>query len=255
MSHFDQVRAWYDESLGLTLDQRNRATANALIGGGGEYRPPEFPPGGDRELYKCRTPDGGYQFQARPCPGASLAAPGGGQNRDESARRREEALQQGLVQQRQMLARREAMERAERDALARALPNGFRYVAPEIIASEPVPVDAAAQQRCPYTPVTGEDFDLEGEKMRLHANLFYVDPWKYSAAAPAASEHRIADETRRQRCSLLVDEYHAIGNELLRVHAKNLPGVRECFRQQAQRLDAEGQRLACQIERVVKFRE
>lgn len=257
VSHFDQVRAWYEASVGPSQEQRERIRVAAMVGSFDHAPPPLLPGKGDRELYKCRMPEGGYRFQAQPCPGGTVVPlPGGGQNRDESARRREQALQQWRAQRDAEQQRREAMERAERDALARAVPNGFRYVAPEIIESEPVPVDKAAQQRCPYTPVTGEDIDLEMEKMRLHASLFYVDPWKYStAAAPAAGENRIAEDTRRQRCSLLVDDYHAIGNELLRVHPKSLPAVRECFRQQAQRLDAEGLRLGCQIERVVKLRE
>lgn len=253
MSHFDQVRAWYEATVGPGEEQRQRIRSQALVGAFDGAPSSLLPERGTRELYKCRTPDGSYRFQERPCPGAALPAPGGGENWDDSARRREQALQQWRAQQQAAEARRDAMERAEREALARTVPS-FRYVPPEIIESEPVLADAVAQQHCPYTPITGDDVDLEVEKMRLHANLFYVDPWKYSAAAPAAGENRIDDDLRRQRCSLLVDEYHAIGNELLRVYPRSLPSVRECFRQQAQRLDAEGRRLGCNIERVVTFR-
>lgn len=267
VSHYDQVRAWYDEDR-RAWEAANVVSEDARIGiieqarimraGRGASLPAAD---ASSVLYKCQGPDSGFQFQATPCqPGREAgqvtvqAPPRGGLGMDSGRARMDAAVARWEAQHQDGARQREAKARAPRVTQ----PPEFRYVPPEITEPEKAPAMTGLQQHCPHTPIEGQDDALESEKYNLYTELFYVDPWKDSVAALgglAADEFRVDEESRRARCDLLMDEYRAMGDELLRVYPKSLASVRTCFREQSRRLDAEGRRLGCRIERVIGLRK
>ncbi len=180
---------------------------------------------------KCELPGGRVVYQDMPCT-------------------------QGKSVQ-QMDATREAPATAVPSAGARGSRAMRGSTQSSVPAAVPAPAASASRQRCPYTSIAGDDMELDSQKNSLFLELFYVDPWKDSLAAmsaPGPGEDRRKEEERRERCDALIDEYHEIGEELIRVTPKSLLSVQSCFQKEARRLDAQGRKLGCHIERVIKIK-